>query len=92
MMMSSDEEDEAVRKKTEEIRRKMKGVKRIVVKMTYNLETGELTVEHSPKKRYDADMILGLLQVASIWLTKAFAEKGEIKFPAKKKQEPFYVS
>lgn len=88
----SSEENEEIRKKTEEIRRKMKGVKRIVLKITYNLETGELTVQHSPKKRYDADMILGLLQVASIWLTKAFAEKGEIKFPAKKETKPFYVN
>jgi len=71
--------DEEVKVRVKEIQEKMKGVKYIIIKIKYEVATGQMIVQHSPRKRYDAELILSLLLTSYQWLLNAFAKKGQLK-------------
>ena len=73
--------DEQLNERIKEIQKKMKGCKRVVIKITYELKTGRMVVQHSPKKRYDPDLVLGMLVTATQWLSADFYKKGILKVP-----------
>lgn len=79
--MSREPSNEVVNARIEEIKKRMPKVKHVIIKIKYELETGRMEVQHSPKKRYDPDLILGLLLTSYQWLLKAFVETGKMKPP-----------
>jgi len=81
-----------VNERLKEIQKKMKGVKRIIIKIVYDLEKKEMKVSHSPKKRYDPDLIIGMLTIAQQWLLRAFIDKGELNVPMIKEKESKYIA
>jgi hypothetical protein len=81
--------DETVKARMEELRKKMPRVKKITIKTTYDLNTGELTVQLSPSKNFDAKFVLELVYVTLQWLSSDFVEKGLIKVPEREK--PKYI-
>lgn len=70
-----------VEARVKEIQEKMKGVKYVIIKIKYEVATGQMIVQHSPKKRYDPDLILGLLLISYQWLLHAFVKSGKMKPP-----------
>lgn len=86
---------ETINKRLEELRKNMKGVKRVVIKITYDLQKGQLKVEHSPKKRFDANLVIGMLVIAMQWLSADFYKRGIMKVPQiirPKKQKADYIA
>lgn len=76
--------NERVNDRIKEIQKKMKGVKRVVIKVTYEIKTGQMTVQHSPKTRFDPDLVLGMLVMAMQWLSADWYKKGILKVPMQK--------
>lgn len=86
------ESTDGLNERLAEIRKKMKGVKRVVVKITYDLKTGEMTVQHSPKKRFDPNLVLGMLVTSMQWLSADWYKNGVLEVPKIEDKGEKYIS
>ena len=82
----------AVNARLEELRKKMPRVKRIVLKVVFDLNTGEMTVQHSPKKKFDPELIIGMLVSSIQWLSADWYKQGLLKVPRIIEKKKEYIS
>lgn len=62
-----------------EIYTKMKGIKRVCITVKLDMETKQLKVYFTPKKRFDPQLLLGMLVTAHQWLLTDFVKSGVLK-------------
>lgn len=71
------EEDKA--RIEQEIYAKMKGVKRIRITVELDMQMNQLKVQFKPRKRFDPQLLLGMLVTAHQWLLNDFVKCGKLK-------------
>lgn len=63
----------------QEIYARLKGVKRVRITIELDLVTNQLKVQFKPVKRFDPQLLLGMLVTAHQWLLTDFVRSGKLK-------------